>query len=150
MCIRDSGYTEEIYAELKKIDPKVNPSKREYIELILKYGISEKLIKAIKDSKLKGKTNAAIFFKGKIETTVTAKEIRKVNITQSNLVFPGDLKVYFFSDTNAWECIKSFIPKEYLKEAKKDLDWFQSEWMNPQPQYYEISKFPRTNDDAIN
>lgn len=144
------GYAEEIFAELKKFDPKVYPSKQEYIEFILKYGISEKLIKTIKDSKLKAKTNAATFFKGKIEPTIMGKEIRKENIMQGNLAFPSDSKVHFFSDINAWGNIKTFIPLEYFKDAKKDLEWFQSEWMNAQSNYYKISKFPRTNDDAIN
>jgi hypothetical protein len=144
------SYSEEIFAELKKFDPKVDPSKQEYIELILKYGISEKLIKAIDGSKLKQKTKAIKFFKEKMEKTTIGKETRKENVIQGNLTFSSDTKVYFFSDVNAWEYIKIFIPKESINIFKNDLEWFQNEWKDAQSKYYSVSSFPRTNEDAIN
>jgi len=142
--------SEQIYSELKKFDPKVHPSKQEYLELILKNGLSENLIKAIKDSKLKAKTNAASFFRDKIGKNTTQEKTHKANLSLDLELFSNEAKTLFYSDANAWEFIKVYIPKENIRAVKRDLEWFQNEWKDSQSKYYSISSFPRTNEDAIN
>ncbi len=77
-------------------------------------------------------------------------------------LFERQQTAIFWKDAQVWENLRDVVPSQEQKRVKDDLEWFQSEWQNPNSKYYgwenatakgTIRTKPliqRTNNEAIN
>ena len=67
------------------------------------------------------------FFSGELESQTIPPKQPLLNLNQ---------QIKFWEDLQAWEIICNAVPTRHHKELKRDLDWFQSAFKNPNDEWY--------------
>jgi hypothetical protein len=127
-------------------------------------GLSEEFIAQLKKTEIKdlGGKISRVHKNDVVEFFVNAFTSQDpASKSQSTLPLELPQTEKFWEDSEAWDVISEFVPMEIHNCFKKNLTWFQSEWQNPNSDYYgwsnekakaKKSKTPlsqRTNSDAI-
>ncbi len=120
----------KFYETIEEKFKSVKSDKSIYIKYIEDYGLTLKLLDAIKNDKRlrngKGAPNTVISFIEKVINPKKAKSSQaKLPKENSTLGFDFPPEKEFYLDENAWNYIESIIPTAQKKKIKVEIDWIQ-------------------------
>ncbi|KAA6318703.1 hypothetical protein EZS27_031324, partial [termite gut metagenome] len=136
------------FSEYNKLDSKV---KRNFIEELHNVAIlsledwDEGKVDSIKWKSKKGQITLIKAVKNNKKST---KSNEKPSSKMTKSIKEPALPFYFYSDKSAWSNIKHLVPIENNEAVKRDIDWFQNEYLKGNDsQYY--AKASRSNKSVI-